>query len=261
MKVLFFGDIYGRFGREITISQLNYIVASESIDIVIANGENLAGGKGITAKTANSLFQAGVDCFTSGNHLWDKKVGLDYISDEERILKPINYAKAAYGNDYYIIKRDKFQLAVINVAGQAFMSPADSPHIELKKYVAAIKKKTNNIFVDFHAESTAEKRAMAHMFDGEVSAIVGTHTHIQTADEEIMPKGTAYITDVGMTGPHDTVIGVDKNIIIQKITTGMPVRYETCSKGLQINAVIIEIDNHTGKAKSIKRLRKKYGDG
>lgn len=260
MKVLFFGDIYGKYGRRITISKIEGIIAEFNIDIVIANGENLAGGKGITDKTANSLFRAGVDCFTSGNHLWDKKSGLDFIRDEDRILKPANYSKAAYGNIFYFVKRDQFELAVINLAGQVFMNPANSPYEELNRLLPKLKERTNNIFVDLHAEATAEKRAFGFMFDGQVSAIVGTHTHIQTADEEILQNGTAYISDVGMTGPHDSVIGVSKDIILDKIKTGMPIRYETTDKGLQINAVVIEIDEETGKAKTIQRIRRKYGN-
>lgn len=260
MKILFFGDIFGKYGRMIVQSKLDNLVRKHKIDIVIANGENLAGGKGITFKTANPLFQAGIDCFTSGNHLWDKKDGLDFISGEERILKPVNYPKAAYGNNFYIIKRDQFELGVINVAGQGFMNAANSPIEELEHFLPLIQKHTKNIFVDFHAEATAEKRTLGFMFDGRVSAIVGTHTHIQTADEEILPKGTAYITDVGMTGPHDSVIGVDKEIILKKVTTGMPIRYETTHRGIQINAVVIEINEKTGKAVSIERIRNKYGD-
>ncbi|MCK4957042.1 MAG: TIGR00282 family metallophosphoesterase [Candidatus Cloacimonetes bacterium] len=261
MKILFIGDIFGKAGRQLLIDRLSQLKNEFTIDVCIANGENVAQGRGITEKTAKVLFAAGVDLFTSGNHLWDKKASLDFIASDKRILKPINFPEKSLGNMYFIYElEDKRKLAVFTVIGQSFMGPADSPFVACDNMISKIKEETSNIFVDFHAEATAEKRALGHYLDGRVGAVVGTHTHIQTADEEILAQGTAYITDAGMTGAHDSVIGVRKEIILQKLTTGMPARYEPSDRGLQINAVVIEIDDSTGKALNIIRIKRKYDD-
>jgi metallophosphoesterase (TIGR00282 family) len=261
MKILFIGDIFGKAGRKLIFDRLPELKRELSIDFCIANGENAAQGRGITEKTANYLFDAGIDVFTSGNHLWDKKTSLDFIKKEPRILKPINNSPMAYGNEYYIYQFDNgSKIAVFTVIGQVFMGPADSPFRTCDMVIDKIKKETFNIFIDFHAEATAEKRALGYYLDGKVSALVGTHTHIQTADEEILEHGTAYLTDVGMTGPHDSVIGVKKEIILEKMLSDMPKQYAPAETGLQINAVYVEIDEKTGKAKDIKRIRRKYHD-
>ena len=261
MNVLFIGDIFGKPGRYIIQNYLPGIIEELGIDICVANGENVAGGKGITEKTAGKLFDAGIDVFTGGNHLWDKKDSLEYIASEKRILKPINYPSAALGARYFIKTiSEKNKLAIVSLIGQAFIASVNSPLFALEKILTELSMQTNKIIIDFHAEATAEKRALGLYFDGKISAFLGTHTHIQTADEEILPRGTGYITDVGMTGPHDSVIGIKKEIIFEKIKTGMPQRYETAKKGLQLNAVFLKIDDNTGKTVEIKRLKRKYND-
>ncbi|RLC51803.1 MAG: TIGR00282 family metallophosphoesterase [Candidatus Cloacimonadota bacterium] len=261
MNVLFVGDIFGKPGRFVIQNYLSKIIEELGIDVCIANGENVAGGKGITEKTARKLFDGGIDVFTGGNHLWDKKDSLNYIAEEKRILKPINYPSAALGARYFIKTiSENNKLAIVSLIGQAFIASVDSPLFSLEKILPELYEHTNKILVDFHAEATAEKRALGLYFDGKISAFLGTHTHIQTADEEILPNGTAYITDVGMTGPHDSVIGIKKEIIFEKIKTGMPQRYETAQNGLQLNAVFLKIDDESGKALEIKRIKRKYND-
>ncbi len=258
MNILFIGDIYGKPGRNLILKELDSLKKELSLDIVIANGENLAHGKGITKRTAMLLFDAGINVFTSGNHLWDKKDSINYLEEEKRILKPINYTKNAPGNTHFIITTSKDEkLIVLNFAGQSFMPPANSPFEAFDDIYEKLKDESKNILIDFHAEATAEKRAFGFYVDGKVSAVLGTHTHIQTADEEVLPKGTGYITDVGMTGGHDSVIGVKKEIILEKIKRGIPIRYEVAETGLQLNAVFLTIEN--GKTKEIKRLKRCYG--
>jgi len=254
MKIIFFGDIYGKAGREVILKSIADLKEEFQPDFIIANGENLASGRGITEKTARQIFAAGVDAFTSGNHLWDKKESLEYIQKEKKILKPINYPEKAVGNRFYICEKNELKLAIICVAGQAFMPPSNSPFEAMDKILNQVECK--HIFVDMHAEATAEKRALGYYLDGRISALVGTHTHIQTADEEILPNGTGYLTDVGMTGPHDSVIGVKKEIILEKITSGMPARYESSKYGLQINAVFLEFDDESGKSVEIQRIKR-----
>jgi len=261
MNVLFIGDIFGKPGRFVIRNYLADVIEELGIDVCIANGENVAGGRGITEKTAGQLFDGGIDVFTSGNHLWDKKDSLEYIASEKRILKPINYPPDALGAQYFIKTISPGNtLAIVSLIGQAFITTADSPLFSLKKLLPELHNHTNKILVDFHAEATAEKRALGLYFDGQISAFVGTHTHIQTADEEILPRGTGYITDVGMTGPHNSVIGIQKEIIFEKMETGMPQRYETAKHGLQLNAVFLKIDDLNGRTLEIKRLKREYDD-
>lgn len=257
-NLLFLGDVFGRPGRVILKTYLKDLKEKYSVDLCVINGENLASGRGITEKIAAEVFNYGVDVITSGNHLWDKKEGLDYIAVETRIVKPLNYPVKAFGNPYFVktLSNDR-KMAILSLSGQAFMGPVNSPFETLEKILPEIKEITCNIFVDFHAEATAEKRTMCLYFDGEVTAIVGTHTHIQTADEEILANGTAYITDAGMTGPHDSVIGIKKEIIFEKTITGMPLRYEIATGGLEINGVLITFNETDGKALSIKRIKEK----
>jgi len=259
MNILFIGDIFGKAGRKLIIDRLPELKEELEIDFCIANGENIAQGRGMTEKTANSLFSAGIDLFTSGNHLWDKKNSLDFIKTEKKILKPINMSPQAIGNDYYLADLpDDSKLAVFTVIGQAFMGPADSPFRACDEMIEKLQENATHILVDFHAEATAEKRALAHYLAGRVTALVGTHTHIQTADEEILSGGTAYITDVGMTGPHDSVIGVKKEIILEKILSSMPQRYEPADGGLEINAVCIKLAGKSSETTEIFRIKRKY---
>jgi hypothetical protein len=254
MIVLFFGDVYGKPGRFALLQKLPDLMAEYKSDFVIVNVENLADGRGLTEKTLKPLFNQGVDVVTGGNHLWDRAESLEYIAHEKRIIKPINYPASAPGSDSYIITKSGSTLGVMCLTGQIFMPPCDSPfHAFDRLWEDA----DHSIpwLVDFHAESTSEKRAFGWYVDGRAAVVVGTHTHIQTADEEILPQKTAYLTDVGMTGAHDSVIGVKKEIILEKLRSAVPRRYETSDKGLMINAAVFELDNDSGRALSIKRLR------
>lgn len=259
MKILFFGDVFGNPGRKAIQAFLPEFLSNHHIDFVIANCENASDGKGITEKSARELFDAGVHAFTSGNHLWDKKEGITLISTDKRIVKPLNFPSAAPGFNYTFLKNRNFELVVACLCGQSFMNPIDSPFFALDRILPEMTALSKNILIDFHAESTAEKRTFAHYFNGRVSAILGTHTHIQTADEEVLSEGTAYITDVGMTGSIDSVIGVKKEIAIERVKTGLPVRHQTSDKQVYINAVLISLSNN-GQAESIERIRQKVID-
>jgi 2',3'-cyclic-nucleotide 2'-phosphodiesterase len=258
MNVLFIADIFGSPGRQIVSRKLPALRESLQIDVCIANCENVASGRGITEKKAAELFDLGVDVMTGGNHLWDRKEVLDYLKIENRIIRPLNFPARAIGSPFFIkTLASGTKLAIVNLIGQAFMGNADSPIDTLEKILPELRSQTPNIFVDFHAEATAEKRGFGLYFAGKVSAVIGTHTHIQTADEELLPEGTAYITDAGMTGPHDSVIGIRKEIIFERMITGLPTRFEVADSGLQLNAVLITIDDKTGKATYIRRIREK----
>jgi len=258
IKFLFLGDIFGRSGRAMVKAELPSLKEEFKVDFCIANCENIASGRGITEKTVKELFEAGIDAFTGGNHLWDKKDAIPYLSKEKRIVKPLNYPEAAIGSPWCILEKNSVEkLAIVCLTGQVFMQPCDSPFTIIDRYLPQIQKETKAILVDFHAEATGEKRSLGFYLDGKVSAVLGTHTHIQTADEEILPAGTAYITDVGMNGAHDSIIGVKKELILHKTLTGMPVRFEPASTGNQINAVMVEIDPKTGKVNEIIRIKRK----
>ncbi|MFO7660064.1 MAG: TIGR00282 family metallophosphoesterase, partial [Candidatus Cloacimonadaceae bacterium] len=222
MKIIFIGDVFGKPGRKIILDNIVRLKEDYTADAFIINGENLADGKGLTEKTTKPLFEAGVTAITSGNHLWDRYDSLDYLKTESRILKPLNFPEAALGSPFLNLILETGELTLICLTGQMFMPACDSPFTAMETFLEQTTDNKQPVMVDFHAESTAEKRAFAQMFDGRIAAVVGTHTHIQTADEEIMPQGSGYITDVGMTGPHDSVIGVKKHIIIEKMRTGMP---------------------------------------
>jgi hypothetical protein len=261
MNILFIGDIFGRPGRNVVKNRLPELKKELAVDVCVANCENSAAGLGITEKTADDVFNAGVDVITGGNHLWDKKEVFAYLAIEKRILKPVNFPPKSLGNSFFCknLPNGK-KLAVLTLCGQAFMNPVNSPFLTLEEILPTLKEAADYILVDFHAEATAEKRAFGLYFDGVVNIIVGTHTHIQTADEEILPGGTAYITDVGMTGPHNSVIGIKKEIIFEKIMTGMPVRYEVAERGKQLNAVFITLDEQSGKATKITRIKEFFSD-
>ncbi len=258
MKIFFIADVFGSPGRKLLINYLSKLKEEYKVDVCIANCENAASGKGITEKTAAQLFDAGVDVLTGGNHLWDRRDSARYIELENRILRPSNYPERSIGNRYFIKNiSSESKLAVVSLTGQAFMNIGDSPFVVLEHMLPDLKKEANSIFIDFHAESTAEKRAFGHYFDGKVSAVIGTHTHIQTADEEILPQGTAYLTDAGMTGPHDSVIGIIKDRAINRFLTGMPSKFEVAENGLQINGALVTVDDNTGKSTYIERVRLK----
>ena len=255
LRIVFIGDIVGRPGRELVRQGLGALVDYHSIDLVIANAENAAAGFGITREIGEQILDWGVDVMTSGNHIWDKKEALDYIGTEPRLLRPGNYPAGAPGNGGYLARtRNGQTVGVINVMGRVFMPLLDDPFVIVLKEIEALKARARIIFVDFHAEATSEKIAMGWHLDGRVTAVVGTHTHVQTADERILPKGTAYLTDVGMTGPHDSVIGVEIQAALGKFINGLPARFDTATENPRLNAVVIDADEQTGRATDIERL-------
>lgn len=260
MRILFIGDIFGRPGRNIVKDRLSGLVREHSIDLTIANGENSAAGFGITPVLAEELFELGVDVITTGNHVWDKREIIDYFDigndsphdPSRRLLRPANYAPDLPGRGMYEGTKNKVPYAVINLQGRVFMASNDDPFRKADSLLKEIQAKI--IFVDMHAEATSEKVSMGWYLDGRVTAIVGTHTHIPTADERVLPGGTAYITDVGMTGPYDGVIGVQKEQIIGRFLNNMPVRFEPATGDVRLCAVVVDCDETTGKARSIQRL-------
>ncbi len=254
-RLLFIGDIVGRPGRELVRRGLAALTDYHQIDLVIANAENAAAGFGITREIGDQLLDWGVDVMTSGNHIWDKKEAIDYIGAEPRLLRPANFPAGVPGNGSYVSRtKGDTSVGVINVMGRVFMLNIDDPFAVVLREIEAMRQRTRIIFVDFHAEATSEKMAMGWHLDGKVTAVVGTHTHVQTADERILLKGTAYLTDVGMTGPHDSVIGVEIEPALGRFLNGMPARFETATANPRLNAVIIEADEKTGLATDIERL-------
>jgi 2',3'-cyclic-nucleotide 2'-phosphodiesterase len=255
VKLLFIGDIIGKPGREALSRELHRIVDRHRVDLVIANGENAAGGFGLTAETAQELFKCGVQMITSGNHIWDKKDALEYIKREERIVRPANYPEGTPGRGATIVKTPGgIKVGILNLEGRVFMNNLDCPFRCADREIAKLKEETPIIFVDFHAEATSEKISLGWHLDGKVSAVVGTHTHVQTADERILTGGTAFLTDAGMTGAFDSVIGVRKEDAIEKFITQRPAKFEVAKKDIRINAVVIEVDEKTGLALSIERI-------
>ena len=256
MRLLFIGDIVGRPGRDLVRTGLAAIVAHYEVDFVIANGENAAAGFGITRDIAEQLFSYGIDVMTSGNHIWDKKEVLDYLPREPRLLRPANFPAGAPGAGAYLATATNgVKVGVVNVMGRVFLASIDDPFTIAAREEARLKLEgAQLLFVDVHAEVTSEKVAMGWYLDGTATAVVGTHTHVQTADERVLPKGTAYLTDVGMTGPHDGVIGVEKAPVIAKFLSGLPARFETASGDPRLNGVVITADPATGLATGIERV-------
>ena len=260
MNILFIGDIFGRPGRTIVKERLPELVRQHGADLVIANCENAAAGFGITPPLAEELFDLGIDVMTTGNHVWDKREIIDYFqmadgnphSPARRLLRPANFPSSLPGWGFYEGKKNGIAYAVINLQGRIFMGSSDDPYRYADDLLEKIKSKI--VFVDFHAEATSEKIAFGWYVDGRVTAVVGTHTHVPTADETILTNGTAYITDVGMTGPYDSVIGVKKELVIDRFLTGMPARFEPASGDVRLCAVVIECDELTGRATRIQRL-------
>ena len=258
MRVLFIGDIVGEAGREVVRKKLRDFKEEKKIDAVIANGENSAGGSGVTQRIAEELFVFGVDVITSGDHIWKKRDIYEFLQRSDRLIRPANYPPGAPGRGNTCVEiKGKGTLGVVNLIGRVFMEELDCPFRGVMKELEEVKKKTNIIFVDMHAEATSEKVAMGWYLDGKVSAVVGTHTHIQTADEKILPGGTAYITDCGMTGPYDSVIGRRKDLIIERFLTQLPNRFEVAQKDVQMHGVMVDVDGSTGKATAIKRVQVK----
>ncbi|PKN36572.1 MAG: TIGR00282 family metallophosphoesterase [Deltaproteobacteria bacterium HGW-Deltaproteobacteria-2] len=261
MKIFFIGDIIGSPGRMAVRELLPALISKKKIDFVIANCENVAAGFGVTKKVVEELFKCNIDVLTSGNHIWNKREVLEFIGDFERLLRPANYPSTAPGAGSVLIplKTGEY-IAVLNLAGRVFMNPSDCPFVTAKNKVAELREKTKIIIVDIHAEATSEKKALGWYLDGEVSAVIGTHTHVQTADEEILSQGTAYISDAGMTGPFDSVIGINKEAIIERFLTQMPNKFEVAKDDIRMQGVIVDIDSVSGKAISINRISVKLKD-
>jgi len=258
MKVLFVGDIVGKPGRSAFKAHLPGIIDSHGVELVIVNGENAAAGFGITKKVGDELFSIGAPVITSGNPIWDKKEALEYLDSERRVLRPLNYPPGVPGFGSVIHSKEGpsgARVAVINISGRVFMHPLDCPFRTLEAELERLRGKADITIVDLHAEATSEKIAMGQYFDGKVSAMLGTHTHVQTADESVLPGGTAYITDVGMTGPVNSVIGVESGIIFERFLSQIPVRFEVAHGPALLCAVIVDIDEATGGARSIERVQ------
>jgi metallophosphoesterase (TIGR00282 family) len=250
---LFLGDIIGRPGRRALKKFLPVLLEKHSPALVVANGENAAGGIGITPDICRQLL-AQVDVLTSGNHIWDKREAVDYLDQEPRLLRPANYPSPNPGKGMYIFETNEgFEVAVLNLQGRVFMEPIDCPFRTADRELKSLRGKSTITIVDFHAEATSEKQAMGWYLDGRVSAVIGTHTHVPTADEKILPDGTAFITDVGMVGGYQSVIGLKKEQGIQRFLTSRPQRFEPGKVGLVFSSVFIEVDTQTGKAISIRR--------
>lgn len=255
MRTLFIGDIFGKPGRRLLQEKLQLILHEHRIDFCIANIENAAAGFGITPQIADEFLNSEIDVLTSGNHIWDKRAILPYLQDQSRLLRPHNYPKGTPGTGIYIGDTNcGVRVGVLNLQGRVFMTSIDCPFVTGLAAVEQIRKQTPVIIVDFHAEATSEKQAMGWYLDGRVSAVVGTHTHVQTADERLLPRGTAFITDAGMTGPHDSIIGSIPELALDRFLRQIPVRLEPASSNLRVCGVIIEIDESTGRALSIQRL-------
>lgn len=256
IAVLFIADIIGKPGLEITSSLLGHLKKKYNIDLCIANGENGAAGKGLTEKIARTYFTIGIDVITSGNHIWDNRNFRSFLMSNDRILRPYNYPTGNIGHGYTIVHiQDQFPAIILNLQGKTFMFPIDCPFQAANQVIEKHKNNTKIFIIDFHAEASAEKMALGWYLDGKVSAVIGTHTHVQTADERILPKGTAYITDAGMTGPFDSVIGMKKQIAIERFMKQTPIRYQPATDNVRLCAVVIKIDSETGAATSIERLQ------
>ncbi len=256
MNILFIGDVIGRTGRRALTDRLHRLVDEHQADLVIVNGENAAAGFGLTAPIAMELFDLGVDVITSGNHIWDKREVYDYLEREERVLRPANYPPGLPGRGAGVFATASgIRVGIINLEGRVFMNNLDCPFRASDKLVAELAKEARVLFVDFHAEATSEKMALGHYLDGRVSAVVCTHTHVQTADERVFAGGTAYISDAGMTGSRDAVIGMRKEQVLEKFLTQTPVRFEVAKQQPVICGVLVSVDEKTGRAQSIQRIQ------
>jgi 2',3'-cyclic-nucleotide 2'-phosphodiesterase len=255
MTILFIGDIVGRPGRDLVQRGLRALLDHYDVDMTIANAENAAAGFGLTRDIGETLLDCGVDVMTSGNHIWDKKEVLEYIAVEPRLLRPANYPVGVPGRGSCIAQtRDGRSVGVINVMGRVFMAPLDDPFAVALREIDAVRHRARIIVVDVHAEATSEKIAMGWHLDGRVTAVIGTHTHVQTADERVLPGGTAYLTDAGMTGPHDSIIGMEKEPSLARFLNGMPTKFEPASGNPRLNGAVIEADDKTGRATTITRI-------
>lgn len=256
MNVLFIGDIMGEPGRRVLLKHLSQAIEDHCIDLVVGNGENAAGGFGITPDIAEELFDLGLSAITLGNHAWDKREAMPYLEKESRVIRPANYPDGAPGKGACVIETVHGErLGIVQLMGRVFMPMVDCPFRVAERELSQLEHHADYILVDMHAETTSEKMAMGHFLDGKVSAVLGTHTHVQTADEQILPQGTGYLTDVGMTGPVHSVIGMKPNLVIQKFLTQLPRRFEVASGPSVLCAAVVEFDRATKKTTKISRLR------
>ncbi len=262
MNILCIGDIVGKPGRHAVMGLLKDLRKEFSLDFVIANAENTAGGSGLTARLARQLLDAGCDVLTLGDHVWDQKEFVDYLRQADSVIRPANFPEGVPGRGWCVKTTSSGQkVGVINLLGRTFMRyQVNCPFKTLEQILSEMRKETSFIILDMHAETTSEKMAMGHFADGKVSAVVGTHTHIQTADEKILAHGTAYITDLGMTGPYNSVIGQKKELIIQRFLMSMPIKFEVASEDIKLHGVVIKIDEKTAKAEKIERIQRVFHD-
>jgi len=259
VNILFIGDIVGKPGRQAVAALLPKLKREHHLDCVVANGENIAHGAGVTTATVKELLAAGVDIITTGDHVWDQKGFEQEIDSLPQVVRPLNVAPSAPGRGSVVINiGEKARVGVLNLLGRVYMPDNDCPFRAAKSEVAKLRRQTNVIIVDIHAEATSEKVAMGRYLDGQVSLVVGTHTHVQTADEQILPKGTAYLSDAGMCGPHDSVLGRDVNAVIQRFVSGMPQRLEVATDKIELCGVVVEVDDGSGVAQKIERVRMPY---
>ena len=256
MHVLFIGDIMGKPGRGAVKQFLKPVQSEYQIDVTIANGENAAAGRGLTKGVAEELYDYGIEFLTLGNHAWDQKDIFNFIDHEPRLIRPANYPVGAPGQGYGVLRTKGLKIGVINLLGRIYLPPLEDPFAAAIRCINLIKQETPVIIVDFHAEATSEKVALGWFLDGLASAVLGTHTHIQTADARLLNQGTAYITDVGMTGPRDSVLGVKKEIIINRFLTQLPAKFEVATGAMQLNAVFLDIDEKLGKTRRIQAIQK-----
>jgi 2',3'-cyclic-nucleotide 2'-phosphodiesterase len=255
VKVLFIGDIVGEPGRRVVKQLVPVLRERHGLSYVVANGENSAGGSGITAKTAEEIFSAGVDLITSGDHLWDQKEVAILLETESRFLRPLNYPPGTAGQGSRVLRvAGQPELAVMNIQGRVFMPDLDNPFAVAEAEVVRLREQTRNILVDFHAEATSEKIALARLLEGRVSAVIGTHTHVQTADEQIFPGGTAFLCDAGFTGPHESVLGREIEPVVKRFVTNTPQRFAVAKNRVLLQGAVIEIDPSSGRALSIQRI-------
>ncbi|SDC44105.1 TIGR00282 family metallophosphoesterase [Shouchella lonarensis] len=255
MRILFIGDVVGAPGRQMVHTYLKSLKQKFRPTFTVINGENAAHGRGITEKIYKEFLDDGAQMVTLGNHAWDNRDIFSFIDEAKWLVRPANLPEGTPGVGYRIMKVNEYKIAVINLLGRTFMNPADCPFHAVDQLLVHIQKETPIIFVDMHAETTSEKQAMGWYLDGRVTAVVGTHTHVQTADERILPEGTAYLTDVGMTGPRDGILGMDKKAVLHKFLTTLPARFEVAEGRAQLNGVVIDFDDKTGKAKKVMRIQ------
>lgn len=261
MRILFLGDIIGKPGRQAVEAFLPRVREKHRPDLVVANVENAANGFGLTASVGRDLLGLGIDVMTGGNHLWDKRGSEEYLRSEERLVRPANYPSEVPGRTHVVVEIDEVRLAVLSVQGQVFMPPLDCPFRALDRKLAELEEDADLFVVDVHAEATSEKQAIAHYVDGRVSAVVGTHTHVPTADERILASGTAFQSDLGMTGPYASVIGMHPDQVLKRFLTGMPARFEVAEDDVRLSGLLVDIDAWSGQATEVLRVHEKFEEG